>query len=186
VVWSSRSEKKMTLVKKFFITTLVALVLLWPLSCVDADNQFTVTSVYDGNTIACQGCGIIFRVRLVGIDAPEKGTKKRPEQPYAEKARKYLEDLILGKQVSIKQIGIDRQNFLLAIVYLENSRGLFSSKRQNINLEMIKQGFAEVAPVRSGLNMGPYKKAQKTSKKRKLNIWSQEDYVSPQEWRKMR
>jgi endonuclease YncB( thermonuclease family) len=176
----------MTLVKKFFITTLVAVMLLWPLSLVDADNLFTVTSVYDGDTIGCQGCGIIFRVRLVGIDAPEKGTKKRPEQPYAEAARKYLEDLILGKQVTMKQIGIDRQNFLLAIVYLEASQGLFSSKRRNINLEMIKQGFAEVAPVRSGLNIGPYKKAQKTAKKSKLNIWSQKDYISPREWRKKR
>ena len=169
----------MTLLKKLSIATLVALVLLWPPSFVNADNLFTVTSVYDGNTIGCQGCGIIFRVRLVGIDAPEKGTKKRPEQPYAEQAKKYLEDLILGKQVTMKQIGIDRKNLLLAIIYLETSQGLFSSGRQNINLEMIKQGFAEVDPVRSGLNIAPYRKAQKTAKKQKLNIWSQKDYISP-------
>lgn len=183
--WSSRS-KKMTLLKKFTIATFVVLVLLCPLSLVDADNLFTVTSVYDGDTIGCQGYGIIFRVRLVGIDAPEKGTKKRPEQPYAEKARKYLEDLILGKQVTMKQIGIDRKNLLLAIVYLETSQSLFSSGRQNINLQMIKQGFAEVDPVRSGLNIAPYRKAQETAKKRKLNIWSQKDYISPKVWRKKR
>jgi endonuclease YncB( thermonuclease family) len=179
-------EKKMTSLKKPLIATLAALMLLWPFSLVDADNLFTVTSVYDGDTIGCQGCGIIFRVKLAGIDAPERGTRKRPEQPYAKKARKYLKDLVLGKKVTIKQIGLDRRNFVLAIVYLETSKGFFSSERKNINLEMIKQGYAEVEPVRSGLDIGPYRKAQQTAKKQTLNIWSQKDYISPKVWRKRR
>ena len=176
----------MTLPKKSFLTILIALVLLWPHSFVDADNLFTVTSVYDGDTIGCQGCGIIFRVKLAGIDAPERGTKKRPKQPYADEARKYLANLVLGKKVTIKQIGLDSKNFILAIVYLETSRGLFSSERQNINLEMIKQGYAEVYRVRSGLDIDPYRKAQQTAQKQKLNIWSQKDYISPKVWRNKR
>ena len=176
----------MTLFKRFSITTFVALVLLWPFSFVDADNLFTVTSVYDGDTIGCQGCGIIFRVRLVGIDAPEKRRGKRPEQPYAEEARKYLEDLILGKKVTIKQIALDRYNHVLGIVYLDNSSGLFSSSRQDINLEMVKQGYAEVLRGKQLFDIRPYRKAEKRAKTKKLNIWSQEDYISPQEWRKKR
>jgi endonuclease YncB( thermonuclease family) len=176
----------MTSFRKSLSTTLFALLLFCPLTFAAADTLFTVTSVYDGDTIGCQGCGIIFRVKLAGIDAPEKGTRRRPEQPYAKEARKYLKELVLGKRVTIKQIGIDRRNHILAIVYLETSTGLFSSERQNINLEMIKQGYAEVDPVRSGLDMTPYRKAQQTAKKQKLNMWSQTDYISLKLWRKKR
>lgn len=176
----------MTSLKKPFIATLVVLVLLCPLSSIGADNVFTVTSVYDGDTIGCLGYGIIFRVKLAGVDAPERGTSKKPEQPYAKEAKNYLEELVLGKKVTIKQIGLDSKNFILAIVYLETSRGLFSSERQNINLEMIKQGYAEVYRVRSGLDIDPYRKAQQTAQKQKLNIWSQKNYISPKVWRKKR
>jgi endonuclease YncB( thermonuclease family) len=51
---------------------------------------------------------------------------------------------------------------------------------------MIKQGFAEVYRVRSGLDIDPYRKAQQTAQKQKLNIWSQKDYISPKVWRKKR
>ena len=176
----------MTLRKLRFIPFLIALVLFWPNSLLYAKNLFTVTSVYDGDTIGCQGCGIIFRVRLAGIDAPEKKRHKRPEQPYAEKARNYLEKLVLGKKVTIKQISLDRRNLVLGIVYLERKSGLLSSDQQNINLEMVKRGFAEVVVGKHKFDIRPYRQAEKKAKDEKLNIWSQEDYISPQEWRKKR
>jgi micrococcal nuclease len=176
----------MTLRRLGLVTTLIALILLWPNSFLHAKNFFTVTSVYDGDTISCQGGGIIFRVRLAGIDAPEKGTKKRPEQPYAEKARKYLENLILGKKVTIKQIGLDRYNHVLSIVRLDRKSGFFSSDRQNINLEMVKQGYAEVLSGKQLFDIRPYRNAEKKAKAKKRNMWSQKDYVSPREWRKKR
>lgn len=176
----------MTLRRLGFVTTLIALVLLWPNSFLHAKTFFTVTSVYDGDTISCQGYGIIFRVRLAGIDAPEKGTKKRPEQPYAEKARDYLENLILGKKVTIKQIGLDRRNHVLGIVYLDRKSRFFSSDRQNVNIEMVKRGFAEVLSGKQLFDIRPYREAEKKAKAKNLNIWSQENYESPKEWRKKR
>jgi len=176
----------MTLTKKSLLTILIALVLHWPYSFVYAKNFFIVTGVNDGDTITCQGGGIIFRVRLAGIDAPEKGRGKRPEQPYAEAARKYLENLILGKKVIIKQIELDRYNHVLGIVYLEQKSGFFSSDRQDINLEMLKWGFAEVPRGKHKFDIRPYRQAEKEAKAQKLNIWSQKDYVSPREWRRKR
>jgi endonuclease YncB( thermonuclease family) len=176
----------MTLWKLSFAPFLIALVLFWPNSLLHAKNFFTVTSVYDGDTIGCQGYGIIFRVRLAGIDAPEKRRGKRPEQPYAEEARNYLEKLVLGKKVTIKQISLDRRNLVLGIVYLERKSGLFSSDRQNINLEMVKRGFAEVVVGKHKFDIRPYRQAEKQAKAEKLNIWSQDNYVSPWQWRKKR
>jgi len=185
---STAGAKKMTLTKKSFLTILIALVLYWPHSFLYAKNFFIVTSVYDGDTIDCQGGGIIFRVRLAGIDAPEKKYFNRPEQPYAEAARKYLENLVLGKKVTIKQIELDRYNYVLGIVSLERESGFFSSSsdRQNINLEMLKWGFAEVPRGKHKFDIRPYRQAEKEAKAQKLNIWSQKDHVSPREWRKKR
>lgn len=176
----------MTLAKKSSIATLIALVLLWPHSFLYAKNLFTVIHVYDGDLIACQGYGIIFRVRLAGIDAPEIKRGKRPEQPHAEEARKFLEKLVLGKKVTIKQIALDNYNLVLGIVYLDRKSGFFSSDRQNINLEMVKRGFAEIVPGKHKFEIRPYLGAEKEAKAKKLNIWSQENYISPKEWRKKR
>jgi len=173
----------MTWTKRSLLTILVALVLHWPYSFVYAKNFFIVTSVDDGDTIACQGCGIVFRVRLAGIDAPEKERGKRPEQPYAEAARKYLENLILGKKVIIKQIALDRYGHVIGIVYLERKSGFFSSDRQDINLEMLKRGFAEVPRGKHTFDIRPYRQAEKEAKAQKLNIWSQKDYTTPRKWR---
>jgi endonuclease YncB( thermonuclease family) len=183
---STEGAKKITLTKKSYITSLIALVLLWPNSFLYAKNLFTVTSVYDGDTIGCQGYGIIFRVRLAGIDAPEKGSKKWPEQSYAEKAREFLQNLILGKKVSIKQLALKRSNLILGIIYLDRKSGFFSSSRLNINLEMVKQGYAEVPRGKYMFDIRPYREAEKQAKAEKLNIWSQENYVSPSEWREKR
>jgi endonuclease YncB( thermonuclease family) len=180
---STAGENRMTLPKKSFITTLIALMLLWPHSFLYAKNLFTVTSVYDGDSIACQGYGIIFKVRLAGIDAPEKRRGKRPEQPYAEKARKYLEKLVLGKKVTIKQIALDHYNQVLGIVSLDITSGFFSSKRQNINLEIVRQGYAETYRGKHKLDIRPYWRAQQEAKSQKLNIWSQKNYISPKKWR---
>jgi endonuclease YncB( thermonuclease family) len=176
----------MTLTKKSFLTILIALVLYWPHSFLYAKNLFTVTTVYNGDLIACQGYGIIFRIRLAGIDAPEIKRGKRPEQPQAEEARKFLEKLVLGKKVTIKQIALDNYNLVLGIVYLDRKSGFFSSDRQNINLEMVKRGFAEIVPGIPKSDIRPYREAEKEAKAKKLNIWSQENYISPKQWRKKR
>jgi endonuclease YncB( thermonuclease family) len=140
-----------------------------------AEHLFTVTRVSDGDTVTCQGNGNTFKVRLAEIDAPEKGSKKVPGQPYSEQARKYLQSLILNRQVSIKQGGLDRYNRILGIIYLDG---------QDINVEMVKQGYAEVYRGKNIFDVRPFWEAEKEAKAKKLNIWSQENYVSPREWRK--
>ena len=159
--------------KAFFLFALCSF--LFSTSAGHADYLFTATRVLDGDRITCQGYGVIFRVRLAGIDAPEKGSEKRPGQPYAEEAGKYLESLILDKLVAIEQVGLDSNNLVLGIVYRYG---------QNINLEMVKQGFAEVYQGKHKFDIQPFSAAEKEAKEKKLNIWSAENYVSPREWRK--
>ena len=141
----------------------------------DTSNLFTVIRVADGDTITCNGYGITFKVRLIGIDAPETGSEMGQGQPYAEQARQYLQGLILKKRVTIEQVGLDDDNQVLGIVQLND---------RNINLEMVREGYAEVYQGKQFFNIRPYWEAEKEAKAKKLNIWSQKGYVSPREWRK--
>lgn len=120
-------------------------------------------------------------LRLVGIDAPETSKKKHePGQAFGRKAEKYLAGLVLNKVVDIKGYGSDRYGRILAEIYIED---------KNINLEMVKTGYAEVYhgnPPR-GLFMKDYNKAEKGARKSGQGIWSQGDnYVSPALWRKLK
>lgn len=141
-------------------------------------GQFKVVRVYDGDTFQAIGHDVEIMVRLVGIDAPERSTGKQLDQPYSQKAFEYLSNLVLGEIVYIKGYGLDSFNRILGVV---------QAKGKNVNLEMVKEGFAEVynekLPETSDIK--PYKQAEEKAKKAKIGIWSLGDeYVSPSEWRK--
>lgn len=77
-----------------------------------------VVGVSDGDTITVledldKGR---FRVRLAGIDAPEKG------QAFGQKAKQYLSGLIFGKAVSVRFTTVDRYGRIVGRVYLDRAR----------------------------------------------------------------
>lgn len=137
-----------------------------------------VTRVHDGDTIKVKGDSGELTIRLVGIDAPEKSKKKRgPGQRFSQEATKYLAGLVLNKPVAIREYGIDRYGRSLGVVVLQG---------RDINLEMLKVGFAEVyrgKPVK-GFDPAPYAAAQKEAIEKKRGMWVQGvEYVSPRDWR---
>ena len=143
-------------------------------------GEFKITRVSDGDSIEAEGHDIEIKVRLVGIDAPETSKKKRdPGQPFSQKAKEYLANLILNKTVDLKGYGLGPFNRPLVVVYFDG---------KNINLEMVRAGLAEVyrgiAPHK--FNLLPYWQAEKEARDDMMGIWSLEDkYVSPKVWRKI-
>ncbi len=128
----------------------------------------TVVSVADGDTMTIlTDSEERIKVRLYGIDAPEKG------QDFSNKARPYLNDLCYGKTVKVEKKGIDQYDRTLGIVYLDEL---------NLNQEMVKEGLAWYYnhyvedPVLEGL--------EKTARQQKLNIWSLKNPTPPYEYRK--
>lgn len=141
-------------------------------------SNFLVTKVFDGDTVQVQGQDLEFRVRMVAIDAPETGGSKNKGQPYSQKAKKVLTQLIQGKKVRLKQYGTGRYNRILAEIF---------SQDININLAMVRQGLAEVYRGRLPENFdpGPYKKAEADVRRRRAGMWSLgKAYKSPKTWRK--
>ncbi|MCL2157326.1 MAG: thermonuclease family protein [Methanobrevibacter sp.] len=85
--------------------------------------------VYDGDTIFVVGVG---KVRLVGIDTPERG------DPGYEEATNYVKNKCLGKTVYLDIDNAepkDKYGRTLAIVYVDEI---------NINQELLKLGYAKV------------------------------------------
>jgi len=136
--------------------------------------QFKCTRVIDGDTIKVTNNSTTSTIRLVGIDAPETSKKKgEPGQPYSKKSTKHLASLVLSKSVDIKSYGKDRYGRTLGVVFVDG---------MNVNLEMVRQGLAEVYRGRpaKGFDNGPYLKAEAEARAAKLNMWSLGDIYKPE------
>jgi micrococcal nuclease len=105
-------------------------------------------------------------VSLAGIDAPGITIiKSGPGQPYAQRAKAYLAELLLNALVDIKAYGQDINDHIVGVIFLGG---------KNINLEMVRAGLAEVCRGKppNGLNLGPYLKVEAEARKAKRGIWS--------------
>lgn len=86
-----------------------------------------VIKVYDGDTFTLAGHlpmnnSPLFRfsIRLNGIDAPEIKGKTSEEITVANEAKNALTNLILHKEIILKNIGIEKYGRILADVYLDD------------------------------------------------------------------
>lgn len=144
----------------------------------------TVTKVSDGDTIQITTPEQTkLKVRLYGIDAPETpkinrktGHVHQPGQPYGEESWKALKYKIMGKQVKLEILDIDKYRRMVCMVWLDD---------RNINLEMVREGYAEafIEYLRP-----PYKSqfldAEEEARAGGKNIWSLPEHERPREFRK--
>jgi len=170
---------EMTAARKALLPGLIlVLALLFPLHARAGDYQ--VSRVIDGDTIEVKKGDTKLTVRLVGIDEPEVSHKKHdPGQPFSQQSTKYLDKLVLNRSADVKSFGADRYGRVLGEIFVDGN---------NVNLEMVKAGLAEVyrgTPAK-GQDVGPYWKAEEESRKAGRGMWVLGDkYVSPREWRRL-
>ncbi len=133
---------------------------------------FTVIKIFDGDTIKVLGAGLEFKVRLVGIDSPEMERKGQQGQPFSQKAKNTISQLIHKKKVRLTQYGTGGYNRILAEVFFDG---------RNVNIEMLRTGMAEVyqGKLASSLDATGYKRAQDIARQDRIGIWSLGDkYLS--------
>jgi endonuclease YncB( thermonuclease family) len=73
-----------------------------------------VVAVFDGDTLEVLVDGAARRVRIAGIDTPERG------QPWAERAKQALSDRVFGKAVKINEVAEDRYGRTVGEVYADD------------------------------------------------------------------
>lgn len=144
----------------------------------------TVTKVSDGDTIhVTTPEKTKLRVRLYGMDAPETprinqhtGHINKAGQPYGKESWKALEAKIGQKRARLDILDIDRYKRMVGMIWIGN---------RNINLEMVREGYAEAyteflkEPYR-----GQFIQAEKEARSTRRGIWSLPDYEKPEDFRK--
>ena len=107
------------------------------------------------------------RIRLAGIDTPEKG------QPFGREAKQALAVLTLQKKITIDVQTIDRYERTVGLVYVQ---GL------DVNAELVRQGMAWV--YRRYTNDERLYALEAKAKKEKRGLWSTNNFIEPWLWRR--
>lgn len=121
-----------------------------------------VVQVLDGDTIEVLVDGVNYRMRYIGIAAPEDG------QPFAEEAEAYYRQLVEGKKVILEKdvSETDRYNRMLSYEYLLD--GTY------INAELVRLGIAHAVAYEPDTRYQQYfEQLQAEAEGNQLGIWGQ-------------
>ncbi len=132
-------------------------------------GEFTgkAVTVIDGDTLLVLRNGQPVKVRLAGIDAPEKA------QAYGEEAKRSLAELVLKRQVRVVTRAVDDYGRLVALVEVD---GL------SVNEEQLRRGMAwEYSRFHDNK---PYLALQREAQRARRGLWAAGDTVEPSKWRK--
>jgi endonuclease YncB( thermonuclease family) len=129
-----------------------------------------VVGISDGDTfkLLIEGNKTV-RVRLFGIDAPEKG------QDFGTQARQELSNLVFSKPVDVVQKTKDRYGRVVAIVFIAGA---------NVNEQLLRNGMVwhyteyDKNPV--------WARFQEEAKQSRRGLWSQPNPTPPWQWRRER
>lgn len=127
-----------------------------------------VVEVIDGDTIDILYQSQTQRIRLGGIDAPEKG------QAFGSEAKRFVIDLAGRRYVTVAAEDTDRYGRIIGEVILPDGRSL--------NREIVKEGYAWwYRKYSRDVSIGYLEEAAKISGK---GLWQGNDPIPPWAWRK--
>lgn len=133
--------------------------------------QAKVTKVVDGDTFEASINDSSFRVRMVGIDAPEYG------QEFYDEAKRMLSLLMLNQEILIENRGHDFYHRML---------GAISRKKDNldVNKEMVRTGYAwHFVKYSRDKELA---KLEQLAREKQVGLWSLYHYLEPWEFRKQK
>lgn len=134
-----------------------------------ADFTGRVVSVIDGDTLTVLVNKKQMRVRLDGIDAPERG------QAFGKRSRQSLSDICAAKQARVEERGKDRYGRTI---------GRVSCAGAEANSEQLRRGMAWVftryVPIGS-----PLYELEAYARLRQNGLWADPRPIAPWEWRAM-
>jgi endonuclease YncB( thermonuclease family) len=171
---------------QYIIIFIVSLLLYSPAL---ADTlQGKVVKVADGDTITIvDDLGEKHRIRLAGIDAPEK------DQPYGDVSTQSLVELVSGKTVTIEYEKRDRYKRIIGKVLVDPPGDVFCMaidcvKKIDAGLEQIKSGLAwhykYYQMEQSEEDRRLYSEAELEARVRQVGLWMGKERMPPWKWRR--
>ena len=135
-----------------------------------ADSFFgKVVKVADGDTVTVLDGRERKKVRLYGIDAPEK------KQAFGHKSKQMLLGMVAGDQVRVEVEAIDRYGRFVGRIF---------DGSEEVNLLMVEQGGAWV--YRRYTSDARYYQAERDAKAARRGLWglSSSERIPPWDWRR--
>jgi micrococcal nuclease len=113
------------------------------------------------------------RVRLAGIDTPERG------QPYGKRAKQALLERVGGETVTVEWNKRDRYRRIIGKLVLEG---------KDVNLSMVEDGLAwwyrKYAGEQSEIDRGLCEAAEARARSERVGLWRDPQPVPPWDWRR--
>lgn len=135
---------------------------------VAAGFEGEVVGVSDGDTISVMQDGKAVKVRLSGIDCPEK------KQAFGQKAKEFTSAQVMGKIVTVVEGGKDRYGRMIGTILLADGT--------NVNHAIVSAGLAwHYTKYSKDETLGA---AEAQAKAAKLGLWADAEPVAPWKWRK--
>lgn len=141
-----------------------------------------VVGVTDGDTVTCLTADRKQeKIRLQGIDAPES------KQPFGQRSKQNLSDLVYGKSVTVKWNKRDRWKRTLGSVWVTPSDCPTCGHTLDVGAAQLSVGmawwfrrYAKEQPVQQ---RHQYEFEETEAKARRAGLWGDSNPVPPWEWR---
>lgn len=154
---------------------LMAGLALWPFATMAVTLYGKVVAVADGDTLTVLVEQKTVRVRVTGIDAPEKG------QSFGQASKRGLSECAFGQQVEVAWRKKDRYGRTVGTVMAGNV---------DCGLRQIEQGLAwhykAYAKEQAVSDRDSYGEAERAARAGRVGLWSDAAPVAPWEYRHMR
>ncbi len=136
-------------------------------SALAADFTGRVVGVSDGDTITVLHNGKGERIRLHGVDCPEK------RQAFGNRAKQFTSSLVFAKTVMVQVLDQDRYGRTVGVVLLPDGRSL--------NHELVRAGLAWM--YRRYTNDQSLSDLEEEARVARRGLWADPHAVPPWEWR---
>jgi len=157
------------MLKRSYITGILFFLVLLFSTFAPADISGKVVGIADGDTITVLQDKTQYKIRLFGVDCPEKS------QDFGTRAKQFTSGIVFGKDVQVLVEDTDRYGRTVGTVMLAG---------KTLNEELVKAGFAWVysqyckKPI-----CNQWKQYEEAARNAKIGLWSQPNPTPPWEFR---
>ena len=157
-------------ISHYIIFYFIIVLFLSGISYAQSPIQGKVVGVADGDTITVLQDSKQYKIRLYGIDTPEK------KQGFGQKAKKFTSDMVFRQQVKIVAYDTDRYGRTVGMVYIG---------KKCLNEELIKNGYAWVYKKYCSESFcNRWLQLERKARVNKLGLWTYDNPVAPWEFRR--
>ena len=152
----------------------VSLIILAILVSVSIAQAKTITGkvvgVADGDTITVLQDRTQYKIRLYGVDTPERG------QDFGNRAKQFTSGMVFGKQVHVVQKAMLSYDRVVGMVYIGNT--CFNQEVVRTGLAWIDQRYCKDSVCREWAGL------EAQARQSRIGLWSHPDPIPPWDYRR--